>query len=130
MFIYEAAAVPAANSLFNLLMFLPLALVFYFLILRPQQNKVKEHKRMIDSIRRGDIVVISGGIIGEVSKVDEAHAQFIIEIGSKVEVKVLKSAISEVLSQNNKKNKDKSIQKKGGDMHKRDEDKDESKDAQ
>ncbi len=131
MFIYEAAAIPAANSLFiNLLPLVLIFLVFYFLILRPQQNKVKEHRMMIDSVKRGDIVVISGGIIGEVSKVDEANTQFIIEIGSKVEVKVLKSAISEVLSQSNKKNKDKSVQKKGGDIHKRDEDKDESKDAQ
>ncbi|OEY87155.1 preprotein translocase subunit YajC [Wolbachia pipientis] len=108
MFIYEASAVPSTGSFFiNLLPLVLISLVFYFLILRPQQNKVKEHKSMINSIKRGDTVITSGGIIGEVNKVDEANAQFVIEIAPKIEVKVLKSAVSEVSVQANKKNKDK-----------------------
>jgi preprotein translocase subunit YajC len=86
--------------------FIPLILifvVFYFLIIRPQHKKLKEHRKMIDQIKRGDTVITSGWIIGEVNKVDEANAQFIIEIAPKVEVKVLKSAISEVLNQRNSK---------------------------
>ncbi|BET31611.1 MULTISPECIES: preprotein translocase subunit YajC [Wolbachia] len=94
--------------------FTPLILifvVFYFLIIRPQQKKLKEHRKMIDQIKRGDTVITSGGIIGEVNKVDEANAQFIIEIAPKVEVKILKSAISEVLSKETQKVAAKPIEK-------------------
>jgi preprotein translocase subunit YajC len=121
--------------------FVPLVLlflVFYFLIIRPQQKRLKEHKRIIDLIKRGDSVVTSGGIIGEVNKVDETNGQFIVEIAPKVEIKVLKSAISEVLTQktvaqtpekskvesSNKKNKEKPA---NGTQKKNDENK--SKDA-
>ncbi|UPA55062.1 preprotein translocase subunit YajC [Wolbachia pipientis] len=94
--------------------FIPLILifvVFYFLIIRPQHKKLKEHRKMIDQIKRGDTVITSGGIIGEVNKVDEANAQFIIEIAPKVEVKVLKSAISEVLNKETQKVAAKPIEK-------------------
>ncbi|MFP3025555.1 MAG: preprotein translocase subunit YajC, partial [Wolbachia sp.] len=94
--------------------FIPLILisaVIYFLIIRPQQKKLKEHRKMIDQIKRGDTVITSGGIIGEVNKVDEANAQFIIEIAPKVEVKVLKSSISEVLNKETQKVAAKPIEK-------------------
>lgn len=127
MFISEAFAAGSTSRTSSIgssfVSFVPLFLlflVFYFLIIRPQQKRLKEHKRVIDLIKRGDIVITSGGIIGEVSKVDETNAQFIIEIAPKIEIKVLKSAISEVLTQktvaqttekskvesNNKKNKE------------------------
>ncbi|RDD35558.1 preprotein translocase subunit YajC [Wolbachia endosymbiont of Cylisticus convexus] len=102
MFISEVfAADTTSNVSTSFASFIPLILifvVFYFLIIRPNHKKLKEHRRMIDQIKRGDKVITSGGIIGEVSKVDEANVQFIIEIAPKVEIKILKSAISEVLN--------------------------------
>ncbi|WP_168464401.1 preprotein translocase subunit YajC [Wolbachia endosymbiont of Ctenocephalides felis wCfeT] len=103
MFISEAFAAGAETSSAgaSFASFIPLILifvVFYFLIIRPQQKKLKEHRKLIDQIKRGDMVITSAGIIGSVNRVDETNAQFIVEIAPKVEVKILKSAISEVLS--------------------------------
>ncbi|MGL9717267.1 MAG: preprotein translocase subunit YajC [Wolbachia sp.] len=105
MFISEVFAADAANNASSVgasfASFVPLILigiVFYFFIIRPNHKRLKEHRKMIDQIKRGDMVVTSGGIVGEVGKVDETNAQFIIEIAPKVEIKVLKSAISEVLN--------------------------------
>ncbi|APR98131.1 preprotein translocase subunit YajC [Wolbachia endosymbiont of Folsomia candida] len=107
MFISEVFAADAASNASSVgasfASFIPLVLifaVFYFLIIRPQHKKLKEHKKIIDQIKRGDMVITSGGIVGEVIKVDEINAQFVIEISPKVEIKVLKSAISEVLNKN------------------------------
>ncbi|KJV69517.1 preprotein translocase subunit YajC [Candidatus Neoehrlichia procyonis] len=86
--------------------FVPLVLifvVFYFLIIRPQQKKIKEHAKLLDSIKKGDKVVISGSILGVVSKVDTANQHFFIEIADGIEVKVLKSSISEVINRTNNK---------------------------
>lgn len=118
MFISEVFAADATSNTSSIgasfTSFIPLILifvVFYFLIIRPQQKKLKEHRKMIDQIKRGDTVITSGGIIGEVNKVDEVNAQFIIEIAPKVEVKILKSAISEVLSKETQKVAAKPIKK-------------------
>ncbi|QKX02579.1 preprotein translocase subunit YajC [Wolbachia endosymbiont of Dirofilaria (Dirofilaria) immitis] len=86
------------SSFANLTPLVLIVVVFYFFIIRPHYKKLKELRKMIDQVKRGDIVVTSGGIIGEVNKLDEANAQFVIEIAPKVEIKVLKSAISEVLN--------------------------------
>ncbi|WP_341819045.1 preprotein translocase subunit YajC [Wolbachia endosymbiont (group A) of Brachyopa scutellaris] len=118
MFISEVFAADATSNTSSIsasfASFIPLILifvVFYFLIIRPQQKKLKEHRKMIDQIKRGDTVITSGGIIGEVNKVDGANAQFIIEIAPKVEIKVLKSAISEVLNKETQKVAAKPIEK-------------------
>jgi preprotein translocase subunit YajC len=68
--------------------------IMYFLMIRPQQKRMKEHKEMIASVRRGDTVVTSGGIIGKVSKVEEHELQ--VEIADGVRIKVLRSTVSEV----------------------------------
>ena len=75
---------------------LPLALIvlFYFMILRPQQKRVKQHQAMISAVKRGDTVVLSSGIIGKVSKVEDAEVQ--VEIAPGTTVKVVKSTLSEV----------------------------------
>ncbi|WP_395462719.1 preprotein translocase subunit YajC [Wolbachia endosymbiont of Cantharis cryptica] len=102
MFISEVFAADAASnastSFASLIPLILIVVVFYFFIIRPNHKKLKEHRKIIDQIKRGNTVVTSGGIIGEVNKVDEANAQFVIEIAPKVEIKVLKSAISEVLN--------------------------------
>jgi preprotein translocase subunit YajC len=80
--------------------FLPLVaifVIFYFLLIRPQQKKAKEHKALLASVRRGDRVLTGGGILGVVTKVvDEHHVQ--VEIAEGVRVKVLKSTIADIPS--------------------------------
>src|SRR5262244_118381 len=82
-----------------LIQFLPLILifvVFYFLLIRPQQRKAKDHKTMLDALRRGDRVVTGGGIIGTVSRVDSAE-EVTVDIAEGVRVRVLRSTITSVL---------------------------------
>ena len=85
---------------FELVSFLPLILifvVFWFLMIRPQQKKMKQHREMIAAIRRGDRVLTGGGIIGTVSKVlNDSELQ--VEISEGVRVKVMRSTVSEVLA--------------------------------
>ncbi len=79
---------------------LPLVLifvVFYFLLIRPQQKKMKQHRAMLDGIRRGDKIVTGGGIIGTVTKVAE-QGELTVEIATDVKVKVDRNLVSTVLS--------------------------------
>ena len=83
-----------------LVQFLPLVLifvVFYFLLIRPQQKKQKDHRTMLDALRRGDRVVTGGGILGTVSKVTSPE-EVEVDIASGVRVKVLRSTITSVLA--------------------------------
>ena len=83
-----------------LVQFLPLVLifvVFYFLLIRPQQKKAKDQRAMLDALRRGDRVVTGGGIIGSISRVVSAE-EVQVEIAEGVRVRVLRSTISNVLS--------------------------------
>jgi preprotein translocase subunit YajC len=83
-----------------LIQFLPLILifvVFYFLLIRPQQRKAKDHKTMLDALRRGDRVVTGGGIIGTVARVDNPE-EVTVDIADGVRVRVLRSTISSVLA--------------------------------
>ena len=69
----------------------------YFLMIRPQQKKVKEHKLMVSALRRGDQVVTQGGLIGKVTKVKEDD-EVEVEISKDVKVRVIKSTVVNVLS--------------------------------
>ncbi|WP_299040972.1 preprotein translocase subunit YajC [uncultured Tateyamaria sp.] len=80
--------------------FIPLILIFaimYFLLIRPQQKKVKEHAAMVEALRRGDQVVTQGGLIGKVSKVKEEN-EVEVELAEGVKVRVVKSTIAQVLN--------------------------------
>jgi len=70
--------------------------IMYFLMIRPQQKRMKDHRELIAGIRRGDTVVTSGGIIGKVTKVDEHEVQ--VEIAEGVKIKIIRSTVSEVRS--------------------------------
>ena len=80
--------------------FIPLILIFaimWFLLIRPQQKKLKEHRAMVEALRRGDQVVTQGGLIGKVSKgKDEGEIE--VEIASGVKVRVVRSTVAQVLS--------------------------------
>lgn len=93
----QAAGAPGGESSF--MQFLPFILiigVFYFLMIRPQQKRAKQHKSMIGSLRRGDNVVTSGGIVAKVSRViDDQEIE--LEIATGVKVKVIRSTISTVV---------------------------------
>ena len=80
--------------------FVPLILIFaimYFLLIRPQQKKMKEHQKMVESLRRGDVVVTQGGLIGKVAKVKENN-ELDVEIADGVKVRVVQSTIAQVMS--------------------------------
>ncbi len=80
--------------------FVPLILIFaimYFLLIRPQQKKVKEHKAMVEALRRGDQVLTQGGIIGKVSKVHD-DGVLEVEIADGVRVKMPRHTIAQVMS--------------------------------
>ncbi|MEO0667097.1 MAG: preprotein translocase subunit YajC [Pseudomonadota bacterium] len=80
--------------------FIPLILIFaimYFLLIRPQQKKVKEHQQMVEALRRGDQVVTQGGLIGKVAKVKEDN-EVEVELAEGVKVRVVKSTIAQVLT--------------------------------
>ncbi|SLN14685.1 preprotein translocase subunit YajC [Ruegeria meonggei] len=81
--------------------FLPLVLIFaimYFLLIRPQQKKMKQHQAMVEAVRRGDQVVTQGGLIGKVAKVKEGDNEIEVEIAEGVKVRVVKSTIAQVLN--------------------------------
>ncbi len=95
-----AQAAGGAGGSGALFQFLPLVLIFaimYFLLIRPQQKKAKDHQKMVSELRRGDRVLTQGGILGKVSKVGEG-AEIEVEIAQGVKVQVVKSTISQVLS--------------------------------
>ena len=102
MFITPAFAQAAAGGDANnfMIQILPFALIFvimYFLILRPQQKKVRDHAELVKNIRRGDTVVTSGGMIGKVTKVADGEVE--VELPpSNVKVRVVKSTISQVVT--------------------------------
>ena len=92
---YAQAGAPSGDFLISLLPFVLIFVVLYFLILRPQQRRVKQQQEMIASLRRGDTVVTAGGLIGKISKViDEREIQ--VEIAEGVRVRVARPMISEV----------------------------------
>ncbi|MGB0902050.1 preprotein translocase subunit YajC [Halocynthiibacter sp.] len=81
--------------------FIPLIAIFgimYFLLIRPQQKKMKEHQEMVSALRRGDQVITQGGLIGKVVKVKEGDNEVEVELGEGVKVRVVQSTIATVLS--------------------------------
>ena len=99
MFISPAYAQAGGGAGGGLEAFLPLILifvVFYFLLIRPQQKKMKQHKEMLANIRRGDKIVTGGGIIGNVTKVTE-QGELTVEIAPEVKVLVDRNMVAHVL---------------------------------
>lgn len=97
---YADAAPATTSGGFDIMSFLPIILifgVFYFLILRPQQQKARKHQQTLAALRRGDKVVTSGGIIGTISKI-VSDQEIQLEIDENVKVRVVRAMITEVLS--------------------------------
>ena len=82
------------SALVQFLPFIAIIPLFYFLLIRPQQRRLKMHQEMLGKLKRGDTVVLSSGMIGKVVRVEDAELG--IEIAQNVTVKVVKSMVSEV----------------------------------
>ena len=90
-----AAAAAGPSAVPQLVMLGGFLLIFYFLLWRPQSKRQKEHRDLVGGLGKGDEVVMNGGLMGKVVKVDEEYA--VIEIANNVEVKIQKSAVAAVL---------------------------------
>ena len=93
-----AQSAPAAPFGSDLMAFLPMVaifVVFYFLLIRPQQKKAKEAKAMLQALQKGDEVVTAGGIVGRISKLTEQYAS--VEVAPNIEVNVQRTAIAQLL---------------------------------
>ena len=101
MFIAPAYAQAAGGGgmgggLIQFMPFILIIVIFYFLLIRPQQKRMKDHQAMISAVRRGDVVVTSGGLIGKVTKV--VDDEVMVEVADGVRVRVVKSTLSDVRS--------------------------------
>jgi preprotein translocase subunit YajC len=88
----------SADPLFQTLtLALPMIAIFYFLLWRPQQQRTKQLRQMVEGLRRGDTVVLAGGILGKVVKATPAEdPEIMVEIADNVEVRVLKATLTDV----------------------------------
>jgi len=100
----QAAPAGQSNSttgmLLGILPWLLIFAIFYILMIRPQQRRVKEHQNAIAAVKKGDDVITGGGIRGRVTKVSDDEAE--VEIAQGVKIRVVKSTISQVLTGNTK----------------------------
>jgi preprotein translocase subunit YajC len=97
---YAQAAGGGAGAGGFLVQLLPLILIFvifYFLLIRPQQKRAKEHRQMVENLRRGDQIVTSGGLYGKVTKVRDDN-DIDVEIADGVRVRVVKATVAQVVS--------------------------------
>lgn len=108
---FAQAAAPAqsdASSLISLLPMVGILVIFYFLLIRPQSKRAKEHKQMVEALQRGDEVITNGGILGLVVNVSEGYV--IVEIAPSVEVTLQRSSVQTLLPKGTLK----SIEPRGG----------------
>jgi preprotein translocase subunit YajC len=115
MFITPAFAQTAAVSSSTMDMissFAPIILmfaIFYFLVMRPQQQRQKEHQAQLQGLRRGDIIISGGGIYGKVVKVPTEGDEILVEIADNVKVKILRTTIATVVSRTEPADSDKAL---------------------
>ena len=83
------------GGIFGLMLPILLLVVFFFIFIRPQQKRVKEHKKMVDELKKGDEIVTNGGVAGTVSQIGDAFVK--VKIADNVEVNVQKNAIGNLL---------------------------------
>jgi preprotein translocase subunit YajC len=91
-----AGAAPSGTAAFliNVAPLLLIFVIFWFLLIRPQQRRMKQHRDMIAAVKRNDVAVTGGGVIGKVTKVDDHEVE--LEIASGVRIRVLKALLSDV----------------------------------
>ncbi|GEP11885.1 Sec translocon accessory complex subunit YajC [Methylobacterium gnaphalii] len=95
-FAQAAGATSGSDIAIQLVPFALIFVIMYFLILRPQQRRLKDHQSLMKNLRREDTIVTNGGLIGRVTKVTDDAAEVEVEIAPNVRVKIVRSMISEV----------------------------------
>lgn len=90
-----SAGDPFTGILFPMLL---MVVIFYFLLIRPQQQRAKQHREMVDKVRRGDTVITSGGFVGKVVRVPDNSDELEVELAETLKVRVLRSTLMEVRS--------------------------------
>ena len=104
-----AQASGGTGGLSSLLPFLLIFIVFYFFLIRPQQKRAKEHREMVNNVKRGDKIVTSGGLLGTVSKSVEGQETVEVEIAKDIKVSVMRTMIADL---RDKKDASKTVQVK------------------
>jgi preprotein translocase subunit YajC len=101
---YAQTAGPAggSNPMFNILLLVGMFVIFYFILIRPQQRRVKEHRNLVAALKKGDEVITNGGLLGKLT--DVADLFVTVQIAENVEVKLQRSAIATVLPKGSIKN--------------------------
>ena len=91
----QAAGGSPADGMQSIFLIVAMFAVLYFLMIRPQMKRAKEHKAMVDALQKGDEVVTAGGILGRISKLGDAHIS--VEVAPNVEIQVQRGAVQAVL---------------------------------
>ncbi|MBN1379327.1 MAG: preprotein translocase subunit YajC [Gammaproteobacteria bacterium] len=98
----QAAQPGGSNPMVTIVMLVGMLVVFYFILIRPQQRRVKEHQNLVSSLKKGDEVVTNGGLLGKLTEVSD---QFVtVELAEGVEVKLQRGAVATVLPKGSIKN--------------------------
>lgn len=90
-----AAAQPANDPMMGMLFFIGMIVIFYFLLIRPQQKRAKEHRKLVEALGKGDEVVTNGGVLGKIIDVGEQYLT--VEVADNVQIKIQRQAVSTVL---------------------------------
>lgn len=98
----QAAGAPQGGGIESILLILAMFAVLYFLMIRPQMKRAKEHKAMVDGLQKGDEVVTAGGMLGRISRLDEQYVSVAVAEG--VEIQLQRGAIQVVLPKGTLKN--------------------------
>ena len=113
-FAQTTAEASSSGSLTGMILQLVLIFaIFYFLLIRPQQKRIKEHEAKVNALRRGDEIITGGGVIAKVVDIDDNNDELKVEIAPAVVVRIARSTVREVLTEevkaanNNKKNQNK-----------------------
>lgn len=99
---WAGTAPQTADAGFTIIMLTILFVVFYFLLIRPQTKRVKEHKQMVDSLAKGDEVVTNGGVLGKITNLGDNF--IVLEIAPNTEVKVQRQSVAAVMPKGTMKN--------------------------
>lgn len=97
---YAQAAAPAAGGdmLMSLAPLLLIFVVFYFLLIRPQQTKLKQHRTLIENLKKGDQIVTAGGMVGKVTRADGTDGTIMVEIAPNLQVKIVRHTVADLLT--------------------------------
>ena len=97
-FAQSAGSSAGGFNIGSLIPFILIFVIFYFLLIRPQQKKVKEHKNMVQNLKRGDSIVTAGGIVGKIVKSTENSEEITVEISKGVNVNIIRHMVSDLKS--------------------------------